>query len=137
VEVCYYATSSEDVINREFEKMTESLNKKLDSINLEVDRIEKTTRFFHFEKTAKENPMIDSLISAAKKSTGRTLTPIGACQSDLSMFLHYGSKKAISFGSGRPFGVYGGAHQSDEYIECDALLEFSEILGQLLAEEIK
>lgn len=137
VEVCYYATSSEDVINREFDEMTENLNKKLSSINLEVDRIEKTTRFFHFEKTVENNSVIKSLINAAKEATGRTLVPIGACQSDLSIFLKYGSKKAFSFGIGRPFGIYGGAHQADEYIECDSLLEFATILTEFLSGELK
>ena len=136
VEVCYYATSTEDVINAEFNEMTDTLNEKLAPLNLEVGRIEKTTRYFHFEKTAKGSPAMKALMDAAEKSTGRTLVPIGACQSDLSMFLRYGSKNAFAFGIGRPFGEYGGAHQADEHIECDNLLEFANILAQFLAIEL-
>ena len=137
VEVCYYATSSEETINREFEEMTEALNEKLDSINLVVDRIEKTTRYFHFGKTEKNNPTMNALIDAAKEATGRTLVQIGACQSDLSIFLKYGSKNAFAFGIGRPFGEYGGAHQVDEHIECNNLIEFAQILGELLSKKLK
>lgn len=137
VEVCYYATSDENAINREFDEMTKRLNENLVHLGIEVDRIEKTTRFFHFEKTAENNSMVEALVNAAKNSTGRILEGVGACQSDLSMFLRYGSPKAISFGIGRAFGVYGGAHQVDEHIECDSLLEFAKILAELLSSELK
>ena len=55
-------------------------------------------------------------------------------QSDLSIFLKYGSPRAFAFGIGRDFGAYGGAHQADEHIECGRFLEFAQILGEMFAE---
>ena len=131
-EICYYATASKEEVFEEFKQIGESLNKKLGAINLEFDRIDHITRYFHFAKTDKDNPLMDKLISTAKEVSGRTLTPCGSCQSDLSLFIKNGSKRAFSFGIGRNFGDYGGAHQADEYIECDKLLEFAEIIAGLI-----
>jgi len=128
-EICYYATLTEEEMNEELKEVGKRLNEKLNSVNLALDKIEPMTRYFHFAKTEKDNPLMERLISKAKETTGRTLIPCGSCQSDLSLFIKNGSKKAFSFGIGRGFGEYGGAHQTDEYIECDKLLEFAEIIA--------
>ena len=75
---------------------------------------------------------MDKLILKAKEATGRVVTPCGSCQSDLSLFIKNGSERAFSFGIGRDFGDYGGAHQADEYIECEKILEFAEIIAATL-----
>ena len=36
------------------------------------------------------------------------------------------------FGIGRGFGEYGGAHQPDEYIECEKLLNFAKVLAHFV-----
>ena len=131
-EICYYSTLSEKDMKDELEKVKESLNEKLSPLNMEVDRIEPTTRYFHFGKSAKDNPMMDKLIQKAKEATGRVLTPCGSCQSDLSLFIKNGSERAFSFGIGRDFDFYGGAHQADEFIECEKLLEYTQIIAAAL-----
>lgn len=134
VEVCYYAATSGEQLEQEFAEMAQRLQKTLAPMGLAFDRFEKTCRFFHFGKSEKENPVMGKLIAAGKETSGRELKPCGSCQSDLSIFLKYGSPRAFAFGVGRNFGDYGGAHQADEYIECDRLLEFAKILGEMFAE---
>ena len=131
-EICYYSALSKKEMDEELEKVKESLNEKLSPLNMEVDKIEATTRYFHFAKTKKDNPLMDKLILKAKEATGRVVTPCGSCQSDLSLFIKNGSERAFSFGIGRDFGDYGGAHQADEYIECEKILEFAEIIAATL-----
>ena len=65
---------------------------------------------------------------AALQVSGRELGPCGSCLSDRSVILKYGSKEAYGFGIGRDFSEYGGAHQPDEFIECDNLLEYAKIM---------
>jgi len=134
VEVCYYAAASREEIEEEFSDMAKRIDDRLQPMGLKFDRFEKETRFFHFGKSEKDNSVVEKLIASAKEASGRILTPCGSCQSDLSIFLKYGSPRAISFGVGRDFGAYGGAHQADEYIECDRLLEFAKIMGKFLAD---
>ncbi len=133
-EICYYASSSKEEIDDEFAVMAKQIDKRLAPLGLCFDRYEKTTRFFHFCKTEEGAPIIDALKAAAQRATGRELKICGSCQSDLSIFLKYGSLSSVSFGVGRGFGVSGGAHQNNEYIECDRFLEFVLILGELFAE---
>ncbi len=61
--------------------------------------------------------------------SGRELAVCGSCLSDLSVILKYGSEEAYGFGIGRDFNLYGGAHQPDEFIECDKLLEYAKIMA--------
>ena len=63
---------------------------------------------------------------------GRDLVVCGAVLSDLSLIMKYGSRKAVGFGIGRDFDVYGGAHQRDEFIECSDLLVFAKTIGAFL-----
>ena len=113
-------------------KVSESLNEKLAPLNMEVEKIAPTTRYFHFAKSNKDNPLMDKLISKSKEATGRILKPCGSCQSDLSLFIKNGSERAFSFGIGRDFDFYGGAHQADEFIECEKILEFAQIIAAAL-----
>ncbi len=135
-EVCYYAAADKPQIDREFAEMAQRLNTQLTPLGMTFSHFEKLCRFFHFGKSEKENPLMDKLIAAGKRASGRELKPCGSCQSDLSIFLKYGSPRAFSFGIGRDFGAYGGAHQADEYIECDRFLEFTMILGELLSADL-
>ncbi|MDY3072493.1 MAG: hypothetical protein SOW68_09550, partial [Eubacteriales bacterium] len=125
-------TRTSEEIDAELRAMGEALERRLLPMGMHFDRFERTTRHFHFTQTAAENPTMASLVRAAKTASGRTLAPCGSCLSDLSLFIKYGSPRAFSFGVGRDFGVYGGAHQADEFIECERLLEFTRILGEFL-----
>ncbi len=131
IELCYYAAATKEEINEEFDVMAKKIDEKLEPLGLTFDRFEKTTRFFHFMKADKINPLIEKLIEAGKLTSGREMKTCGMCQSDLSIFLKYGSPRAFCFGVGRKFFEYGGAHQADEHVLCDELLEMNKILAKM------
>ena len=121
--------------SKAIQKPRNAADKKLNKIGLHVGKIEKTTRFFHFIKMpVKNNAVAEGLTKAAMETSGRKLEVGGAFLSDLSLIVKHGSSNAIGFGIGRDFDVYGGAHQNDEYIECDVLLEFAKIIGAFLTQ---
>lgn len=129
----YFTNKTEDEINIEFDKLCNNANEKLKSIGFKITKREMTTRFFHFVKSDyKNSPIVKKLTEAAKETSGRILVPSGAVLSDLSLIVKYGSPNAVGFGVGRAFDVYGGAHQRDEHISCDNLLEFTKIMGSFL-----
>ena len=102
-------------------------------IVFKVSNIEKTTRYFHYQRSdMKNNAVAEKLQSAAKDVLGRDLVVLGAVLSDLSLILKYGSSKTVGFGIGRDFDVYGGAHQRDEFIDCSDLLALSKTIGAFL-----
>lgn len=130
----YYTTLTEDGINAALASLAAELEPKLDALGLTLVGFEKVTRFFHFAPSADDNPVVEHLKRASQQSSGRVLTACGACLSDLSLFIRYGSPRAVSFGIGRDFNAYGGAHQTDEFIECDHLVEFAGTVASFLLE---
>lgn len=125
----FYTDRTKAEIMAEFEQMERALQDALAPMGIVGDGFTFTTRFFHYGYTEPDSAGIQELQSVAREVSGRELKPCGSCLSDLSVILANGGTGAVSFGVGRDFNAYGGAHQPDEYIGCDDLLEFAKIIG--------
>ena len=130
----YYTDKTTEEMDRELDEMTEIINRRLAPLGAAVTGRERNTRSFRYGFVPKDADTVRELQAAALRASGRELKPVGACLSDLSVILHYGSPFAFSFGIGRDFDAEGGAHQPNEFIECDALLEFTKILAAYLCD---
>lgn len=129
----YFTNKTEEEIEKEFDEVCKRANEKLKAIGFKITKREMTTRFFHFVKSDyKNSSAVKKLMDAAQSVSGRQLVPSGAVLSDLSLIVKHGSPDAVAFGVGRAFDVYGGAHQRDEHISCDYLLEFTKIIATFL-----
>ena len=87
------------------------------------------TRFFHYVHCAPDSDDIKTLLESSRETTGEEPMVCGSCLSDLSVISKYGSDKAYAFGMGRDFSVVGGAHQPNEFIECDKFVNFTKTIG--------
>ena len=105
--------------------MDAALQQKLDAMGIDSEGFTAETRFFHYGACDPQSENIRTLVDAAREATGEDLQVCGSCLSDLSVILKYGSKEAFGFGCGRDFSMPGGAHQSNEYIECEALVNYA------------
>ena len=132
----YYTDKSTEAIDAEMAEMVEALNARLAPLGAHVTGWERNCRSFRYGAVPKDAATIRELQMAAKRATGREVKPVGACLSDLSVILYYGSPEAISFGIGRDFNAIGGAHQPNEFIECDALLEFAKIVAAYIFDTV-
>ena len=56
----------------------------------------------------------------------------GSCLSDLSVFMHFGSKNSFNFGMPVGSDDGGGVHQPDEHIYCDDFIDFAKAIALLL-----
>ena len=56
----------------------------------------------------------------------------GSCLSDMSVILKYGGKHVVNFGSGQGFDKPGGAHQPNERINCDVLLDYTKAIASYI-----
>lgn len=130
----YYTDKTTAEMDAEIDDMIDLINAKLAPLGATVTGRERNTRSFRYGFVPKDADTVRELQIAAKRATGRDVTPVGACLSDLSVILHYGSPEAFSFGIGRDFTAVGGAHQPNEFIECDALVEFTKILAAYLCD---
>lgn len=131
-----YTERTREEIMAEYEEMEAELQKRLAPLGIVGDGFRKTTRFFHYAYSEPDCPAIQEMQQAARETSGRELVPCGSCLSDLSVILKYGSKEAFGFGIGRGFDVYGGAHQPDEYITCENLLEYAKIIGAYILKSL-
>lgn len=131
--ITYYTDKTEKEINSELAEVKKAVDEELEKLGLCELQMKKTTRFFHYVKSEENNPMI-SLLKKVGEENGKVLCEKGACLSDLPMFVLYGSPRAVCFGIGADFHRPGGAHQTNEYVECDKLVEFTKIVGGFLLE---
>ena len=125
----YYTDKTKNEIYAEFAEMEQILSEKLAPMGIIGDGFKPATRFFHYGFSEPDCESIRDMQKAARMATGREIKPCGSCLSDLSVILKYGSRQAYGFGIGRDFDEYGGAHQPDEFIECDVLTEYAKIIG--------
>ena len=123
-----YTDRTREEIQREFRETEARLREKLAPLGIIGEDIASTNRFFHYVYAEPDCDSIRDMQAAALEATGRELKVCGSCLSDLSVILKYGSPQAYGFGIGRGFQVYGGAHQPDEHIECDRLVEYAKIM---------
>ncbi len=132
VRFVYYSDKTSQKIKAEYEALFASINEKLAPLEMEIAEVIYASRLFRYGETAPDDKDIKLLQQTAKNVSGRELVPCGSCLSDLSLFLANTDKTAFSFGIGRDFNEYGGAHLPDELMECDTLIEFAKIIGQFV-----
>ena len=87
------------------------------------------TRFFHYVSCQPDSENIQLMLEASLEATGAAPIVCGSCLSDLSVISKYGSSRAFAFGAGRDFSKAGGAHQPNEYIECDKLIAYAKTIA--------
>ena len=124
-----YTDKTKEEIFKELAELERIISRKLKPMGIIGDGFTPHTRFFHYAYSEPDNDSIRDMQASALEVSGRELKPCASCLSDLSVILKYGSRNAFGFGIGRDFGTYGGAHQPDEYIECEKLVEYAKIIA--------
>lgn len=132
VRFVYYSDKTSAEIKAEYSEMFEKINSLLALLCMEISDVIYDSRLFRYGELAPDDDNIKLLQESALKASGRELKACGSCLSDLSLFLANTDKPAFSFGIGRDFNEYGGAHLPDEFIECDVLAEFAKIIGSFV-----
>ena len=125
----YYTDKTKEQILIEFAALEKELEDRLSPLGIVGDGFKPQTRFFHYVSCEPDNKDIKNLLAVSKEVTGKEPIVCGSCLSDLSVISKYGSNQAFAFGISRNFGEPGGAHQSNEYIECDKLLVYAKVIG--------
>lgn len=124
VHFVFYTDKTKEEIYAEFAELEKVLAEKLDPLGIVGDGFAPATRFFHYVFCEPNSEDVELMVEASKEATGRDLDVCGSCLSDLSVISKYGSSKAYGFGAGIDFSQPGGAHQPNECIECDKLVEY-------------
>ena len=125
----FYTDKTREEIWAELHALESVIAERLLPLGIIGDGFRAATRFFHYAACTRDCDTVTTLLSAAEDVGAKPLSVIGSCLSDLSIIAKYGSPTAVGFGAGRPFAMVGGAHQPDEFIECDTLVEYTKTLA--------
>lgn len=128
----YYTDKTKAEIEVEFEKLHKVISEKLDKIGVVGEGFVPNTRFFHYVHCEPDSEDIKLMLEAAREVGGNEITVCGSCLSDLSVISKFGSDRAYGYGMGREFSMEGGAHQPDEFIECEKLVEFTKNIAAFI-----
>ena len=130
-ELCftYYTDKTREEIYEEFHRLDQILSKRLAPLGIISDGFKPHTRFFHYVHCAPDHENIQLMLEASREATGKEPLVCGSCLSDLSVISKYGSDAAYAFGCGRDFSKEGGAHQPNEFIECDKFLAYTKTVA--------
>ena len=125
----FYTDKTKEEIYPEFDQMDAVLKERLAPLGMVSDGFYPTTRFFHYVTCEGDHPHVLDYLEAAKIATGRDMNVCGGGLGDQSVIAKYGCPSTISIGCIRNFEQEGGAHQPNEYIECDKMVEFAKIIA--------
>lgn len=129
----FYTIHDEAITRTQWEEIRSRVNEACSDLHVHIESWEMETRFFRFVETDfKNSKAFHVMHDAIKDVTGKDKKPVGMCLSDFPMFTEYGSPTTLTIGCGRFFNEEGGAHQYDEYVECDALVDFAKIVAEFL-----
>lgn len=129
VHFVYYTDKSKKEIAQEFAELEERIAQRLLPLGIVGGRFRDATRFFHYVFCEPDSEDIQIMLEAAEETTGKKPLVCGSCLSDLSVISKYGSSRAYGFGAGRNFAEEGGAHQPNEFMECDALVAYTKTIA--------
>ena len=132
VHFVFYTDKDKNAIGKELREIEAILSQKLAPLGIIGDGFLPNTRFFHYVFTKPDSEDIQLMVEAAKEAAGQDLHVCGSCLSDLSVISKYGSSRAFGFGCGREFSVIGGAHQPNEFIECDKLVDYTKTIAAFI-----
>lgn len=125
----FYTDKTKEEIFAEFEVLEEEIAQKLLPLGIIGDGFKMQTRFFHYVWCEPDSEDVTLMVESSREATGKAPIVCGSCLSDLSVISKYGSSRAFGFGAGRDFEKIGGAHQPNEFIECDKLVDFAKTIA--------
>lgn len=125
----HYTDKTREEIYKELDAIAEVLKERLAPLGIVGEKFVPNTRFFHYVFCEPDSEDVNLMVEASKEAAGKDLLVCGSCLSDLSVISKYGSSRAYGFGAGRTFSIEGGAHQPNEFIECDKLVDYTKTIA--------
>ena len=125
----FYTDKTKEEIYRELDVIDAKIKERLLPLGMIGDGFSAPTRFFHYVFCEQDSEDVLLMREASREATGDDLDVVGSCLSDLSVISYHGNSRAFGFGAGRDFSMVGGAHQPNEFIECDKLVNYAKTIA--------
>ena len=128
----FYTDKTKEEIYAELAEIEKVLAERLAPLGIIGDGFKAETRFFHYVHCEPDSEDVVKMVEASLEATGEKPLVCGSCLSDLSVISKFGSSRAFALGCGRDFSEVGGAHQPNEFIECDKFLKFTKTIANFV-----
>ena len=123
-----YTDKSQAEIHAELDAITAALQPVLEAAQVRTAGFEAASRFFRYGAGDVHHPAFETLHACAEEAAGRPVPICGSCLTDLSVFQEASGATCYNFGILRDFSRPGGAHQPDEFVDCQELMNFTKTL---------
>ena len=127
-----YTMESRQQVEQELADIVERVRPLLEKLHIVTEGFTPTTRFFIYGQTDHSDAGAHIMQQAAEETSGCKVRECGSCLTDLSLYLSCGSPHSFNFGILRDFALPGGAHQPNEYVECEQFLQHTKALALFL-----
>jgi len=132
INIAIYTNMTKEETQAEFDKICSDLKPKFDELGLVTDGFILTTRFFIYGETDKDSKEAKILSEILNEETGKYPDTTGTCLSDLSLVLKYGCTNSFNYGVPRGSNGTGGAHQPNEHVFCENILNLAKRVALIL-----
>lgn len=128
-----YTIIQKEAMLQRLKAIENCLSSEWDAMGIETGGFELYTRYFIYAEGERNGSNLEFL-RAMEDVYKESSTMLGArALSDLSIFLSCGSTSSLNTGITRAPNLPGGAHQVDEYVECEHLLRHTQSILLFLA----
>lgn len=132
VNFAIYTDKTKEETIHSLNAVLEEIQPQLDVLKLTTEGFILTTKFFRYGETKKYSKEAEIFADAISQVIGVYPDASGSCLSDLSIFLNFGNKNSFNYGIPRGSKDGGGAHQPNEHIECEKLVNCTKALALFL-----
>lgn len=132
VNFAIYTDKTKEETIHSLNAVLEEIQPQLDVLKLTTEGFILTTKFFRYGETKKYSKEAEIFADAISQVIGVYPDASGSCLSDLSIFLNFGNKNSFNYGIPRGSKDGGGAHQPNEHIECEKLVNCAKALALFL-----
>ena len=128
IKFAIYTDRTKEEIFSELDEILADCRKELAKMRITLKPMEMATRWFTYQRTRDELGAAALMQKVASEVSGQEVPMCGSCLTDQSVIMPYGSDSSFCFGIFRDFSVHGGAHQPDEYCDCQEFINFTKSL---------
>lgn len=124
-----YTDQTREAVEEELRGIFQKLLPVMEEAGVVSDGFQNTSRFFQYGQSDQGHPAFQIMRRCAEDAAGREVEVRGSCLTDLSAIMAAGGTDAcFNFGILRDFSLPGGAHQPNEYVDCQELMNFTKAL---------
>ncbi len=128
IKFALYTDRSREEIFAELDDLVAQCREELDKMDVTLKPMEMCYRWFDYQRSKDEFGAIKLMHSIASEVAGYDVPINGSCLTDQSIIMPNGSDSSFCFGIFRDFNLVGGAHQPNEYIDCQEFVNHTKSL---------